>query len=491
MATSFGRKIINRTKRDLAEKALGQALGVLGNNPEKNASYLLAAIDRITDDEKHATVRKWIRNWLEDGNPGREFLGRILKNIHPNVRQRYLARMIVSMFFRYPEIIERCQSEYGIKPPTVMLISPSMRCNFSCKGCYAGSYERKDDMKEEVFDSALSQAEDMGINFFIILGGEPFIYPELLPVLKRHRNSFFQIYTNGSFIDRPMAKTLVEMGNIAPQISINGPAEYTDTSRGKGAFDQAMQTMDILKEEGCVFGFSSLVTRENIDAICSEEWIDLLIDKGALYGWLFLYMPVGESPNMELMPTPEQRNELRAIMRKYRQTKPILPADFWSDGALTGGCIAGGRQYFHINHRGDVEPCIFCHFATHNINDCSLGDALASPFFKSIRDSQPFSYNTLRPCPMIDHPHKMWNIIQENNARATHPGAEKMFTEFEPQMTEYSRGVERLMDHVWDTEDYHIWAAEWMKHCQVPLDHIESRRQEYEASRQVSSDHTR
>jgi hypothetical protein len=268
MATGFGRKIINRTKRDLAEKALAQALGLLGNNTEKNVSYLLAAINRITDDEKHATVRKWIANWLQEGNPGREFLERILKNIHPNVRQKYLARMIVSMFFRYQEIIDRCQAEYGIKPPTVMLISPSMRCNFSCKGCYAGSYERKDDMKQEVFDDALNQAEDIGINFFIILGGEPFIYPELLPVLKKHSKSFFQIYTNGSFIDRSMAKKLVEMGNIAPQISINGPAEFTDASRGKGAFARAMNTMDILREEGCVFGFSSLVTRYNIDAIC-------------------------------------------------------------------------------------------------------------------------------------------------------------------------------------------------------------------------------
>ena len=491
MATYFGNKIINRTKRDLAEKALGQALGLLGNNPDKNVSYLLAAIDRITDDEKHATVRKWIHAWLEEGNPGREFLGRILKHIHPNVRQKYLARMIVSMFFRYPEILERYKAEYGITPPTVMLISPSMRCNFNCTGCYAGSYERKDDMKEEVFDRVLSEAEDMGINFFIILGGEPFIYPELLPIIRKHNKSFFQIYTNGSFIDRAMAKKLVTMGNIAPQLSVNGPAEYTDASRGKGAFAQAMQTMDILREEGGIFGFSSLVTRQNIDAICSEEWVNLLIEKGALYGWLFLYMPVGENPNMELMPTPEQRNQLRAVMRKYRQTKPILVADFWSDGALTGGCIAGGRQYFHINHRGDVEPCIFCHFATHNINDCSIGEALASPFFRSIRQNQPFSYNTLRPCPMIDHPHKMWNIIQQHNAAATHPGAEKMFTILEPQMTEYSCGVEKIMDHVWNTDDYHIWAVEWMKHCQIPPERIEVIRKEYEASQQVSSEQIR
>jgi MoaA/NifB/PqqE/SkfB family radical SAM enzyme len=484
MVTGIGKRIVYRTKRDLAERALGQALGLLGNNPEKNAEYLIKTIDRITNNEKDAIVRDWFHNWLEEGKPGREFLGRILKNVHPNVRRRYIARMVVSMFFPDMVLMERCKAEHGITPPAVMLISPSMRCNYRCHGCYAASYERKDDMKPEVFDRVLTEAENIGLNFFVILGGEPFIYPELLDTIKKHKNSFFQIYTNGSYIDRDMARRLVELGNVAPQLSVNGPAEYTDPSRGDGAFSQVMTAMDNLREAGCVFGFSSLLTRDNIDVICSEEWIDLLIEKGALYGWLFLYMPVGDNPNMELMPTPEQRNNLRAAIKHYRQTKPILAADFWSDGALTGGCIAGGRLYFHINHRGDVEPCIFCHFSTHNINECSLIEALGSPFFSSIRDNQPFSFNTLRPCPMIDHPQTMWGIIQQHGAKSTHPGAEEMFTTLAPEMKKYADGVEDIMDDVWDNESYHDWAAIWMtKVHRTNPQRIEERRKEYEASR--------
>ena len=262
-----------------------------------------------------------------------------------------------------------------------------------------------------------------------------------------------------------MAAKLVKMGNVAPQISVNGPAIHTYASRGRGAFEKVMHVMDILRDTGCIFDFSTLVTRNNIDDICSEEWIDLLIEKGALYGWLFLYIPVGHNPDINLMPSPEQRNKLRLAMRHVRQTKPILPIDFWNDGTLTGGCIAGGRLYFHINHAGYVEPCIFCNFATHNINECSLGDALASPFFRSIKDSQPFSYNTLRPCPMIDHPQEMWSIIQRHCARATHPGAEQMFTTFAPDVAKYATEVQDVMDEVWDNEDYHDWAATWTGMC--------------------------
>ena len=483
MVTSIGRRIMYRTKRELAERALGRALGLLGNNPDRNAKYLVKAIDRIASDEKQSIIRDWVHDWLVEGKPGREFLGRILKNTHPNVRRRYIARMVVSMFFRDPELHERCMQKYGISPPATMLISPTMRCNFRCEGCYAASYERKDDMKPEVFDRVLSEAEDIGINFFVILGGEPFIYPDLLRIINKHNKSFFQVYTSGSFIDKAMAKKLVELGNVAPQISVNGPAEYTDASRVKGAFNTVMQAMDNLRQVGCVFGFSSLVTRHNVDVICSEEWVDLLIEKGALYGWLFLYMPVGDDPDMSLMPTPEQRNKLRIAMQHYRQTKPILPVDFWNDGALTGGCIAAGRLYFHINHRGDVEPCIFCHFATHNINECSLAEALGSPFFTTIRESQPFSYNTLRPCPIIDHPQTMWKIIQQHGAKPTHGGAEKMFTTFAPEMKKYAAGVEEIMDDVWDTENYHDWAAKWIPMCMIPVERVEVRRQTYEASR--------
>jgi MoaA/NifB/PqqE/SkfB family radical SAM enzyme len=482
MALDISRRIPYRIKREFAERALGQALVLLGNNPNRAARYLITAIDHIArGKEQNIIVGERICSWLAEGKPGRDFLSRMLKNTHPNVRRRLIARVLVNKFFHDPEIGERCMREYGITPPSIMLISPSMRCNYRCEGCYAGSYERKDDMRPDVFDRLLGEAEDIGINLFTILGGEPFIYPELLDILRRHNKSFFQIYTNGSFIDKAMAKRLVEIGNIAPQISVNGPAEYTDASRGKEAFKQVMQAMDNLRHAGCLFGFSTLVTRHNVDAICSEEWIDLLIAKGALYGWLFLYMPVGDDPDMDLMPTPQQRNQLRIAIRHYRQTKPIVPADFWSDGTLTGGCIAGGRFYFHINHRGDIEPCIFCHFATHNINNCSLAEALASPFFREIKEGLPFSYNTLCPCPMIDCPQTMWRIIQRHGAQPTHDGAEKMFTAFAAEMQEYSAGVRKIMDAVWENEDYHNWAPQWALMCNVPPAILEKRRQEYEA----------
>jgi MoaA/NifB/PqqE/SkfB family radical SAM enzyme len=466
-------------RRALAEKILGQALKYLGRDPDRNARYLLKAVDHAASGEKQELIRQWFHHWMRQDGPGRQFLQRVIENTHPRVRQRYVARMVASMFFRDPDAPDRAEKVFGFKPPPVMLISPSMRCNYRCQGCYAGSYERKDDMRPEVFDRILGEAEEMGINFFTILGGEPFIYPYLLDIIEKHHSSFYQIYTNASLIDEKTAARLVELGNVAPQVSINGPAEYTDAVRGKGSFDRCLRAMDLLREAGCAFGFSSLVTRKNIDIICSDQWIDFLIEKGALYGWMFLFMPVGSNPDINLMPTPQQRDQMRAFQQYVRDKKPLLLVDFWNDGVLSGGCIAGGRLYFHVNHKGDVEPCIFCHFSTDNIHEKSLKQALDSPFFRSIRAEQPFCYNTLRPCPMIDHPQTMWRIILENNARPTHQGAELMFTSLYPEIKKYAEEVGRVMDRAWESEGYSSWAARWMQHCGLAHEQIEQRRREF------------
>ena len=484
MAVQIVSKTVTRTKREPGERVMGKALGMLGNNPDKYTKYVIKAIDHYSgSDPKRAITRDWVYNWLGEKGPGREFLGSILQNINPNVRRRYIARMIVSLFFRDHEVNERCLRDYRITSPHVMIISPTMRCNYSREGCYAANYEVKDDMSPEVFERVLSEAEEIDTNFFVLVGGEPFIYPNLLDILQRHKDSFFRVYTNASYIDKTMAQKLAKIGTIAPQISVNGPGKYTDALRVDGAFDQAMQAMDNLREAGCCFGFSSLVTHHNVDVLCSEKWIDLLIDKGALYGWLFLYMPVGRDPDPDLMPTPEQRNQLRLALRRFRQTKPILPIDFWNDGPLACGCISGGREYFHINHKGDVEPCIFNHFATHNIHECSVAEALASPFFSAIKDSIPFSYNTLRPCPILDHHQAVWDLIQKYGAKPTHEGAETMFTTLAPQMKAYSEGVQKIMDEAWDKEDYHEWGSVWGSMCGIPAERFEQRRQEYERSR--------
>jgi MoaA/NifB/PqqE/SkfB family radical SAM enzyme len=231
------------------------------------------------------------------------------------------------------------------------------------------------------------------------------------------------VYTNGTLISDEVADRLAELATVSPAISLEGFAEATDARRGEGVFAQVVETMDRLRERGVVFGASVTVTRANAEELFGDEFIDFLVRKGVAYMWAFHYIPIGRDPELELMLTPEQRAWLKLRVDELRARKPLLIADFWNDGESVGGCIAGGRLYLHINAEGDCEPCAFAHFATDNIKGKPLKDVLAGPLFQEYQRRQPFNENHLAPCPIIDNPAVLREMVAESGAHPTHSGA--------------------------------------------------------------------
>lgn len=457
---SKGREVFDLAKHTAAERALSQTLKILASSSDRNYRRLAGALGKLSQSKQQKLVADWIDGYLAPGSPGAEYFNRLLGETNPNVRKNYIARIIVSLFFRDPGVSKKLIEEAGINAPNLIVISPSMRCNLDCVGCYAGNYTRADDLDPDVMDRTITEAKEMGIRFFVITGGEPFVYKPLLGLFEKHNDVAFQVYTNGTLINEQLAEDIVGLGNVAPAISVEGFREETDERRGEGTFDKVMRAMDNLRERGAIFAFSTTASRKNIDTITGDEFAQLMIDKGAAYGWYFSYVPIGKSPDLAYMPTPEERDKLRRGVQRIRKEKPILVADFWNDGILTGGCLAAGRKYVHINNKGDVEPCVFCHFATDNINETTLLEALQSPFFKSIRDRQPFGHNLLRPCPIIDHPSVIKKAIENHGAYATHEGAESLTGDLQIGLEKYAEGMECIADPVWD-EDYK-WAEDWL-----------------------------
>jgi hypothetical protein len=194
------------------------------------------------------------------------------------------------------------------------------------------------------------------------------------------------------------------------------------------------------------------VTRQNVETVSSEEFIDKMIGLGSVAQMYFLYLPVNGKADFSLMVTPEQRDLLRRRVQWIRNSKPMFVLDFWNDGPHVEGCIAGGKKYFHINARGDVEPCVYTHIAVDNIRDTSLAKALNSELFQFIRSRQPHNENHLRPCMIIDNPQIMREVIQKTCPRFTHPGAEEIYTCHSKKMDRYAQEYGALADEVWERE---------------------------------------
>jgi len=182
-----------------------------------------------------------------------------------------------------------------------------------------------------------------------------------------------------------------------------------------------------------------------------DEFVRFWADQGCFIGWFFNYIPIGKQPALDLMPTPKQRIDRRRRLTELRSKMPIILADFWNDGPLVGGCIAGDR-YLHINNRGDVEPCVFVPFAVDNIKEKSLTEILHSEFFQAIRRRQPYSSNYYRPCMVIDHPHVLRAVIDEAGAKATHPGAGHLLGELAEDLDRYAAAYGKMADALWEEE---------------------------------------
>jgi MoaA/NifB/PqqE/SkfB family radical SAM enzyme len=425
-------------------------LAMLGNSSDENLVRFTYLAEKLAKKDYYVNTIRRIRRMFLDGHPSLAVAKKILKETHPNVRKKLLTAFIINQLL----IGTNKRKAYldqggGFYPPGLFVISPSMRCNLNCFGCYAGSYDKKGELTFDEIDGVLNQMKEMGVHFCVVSGGEPFFRKDMLDIFEKHGDVAFLVFTHGGLLDRKLVTRVAELGNVLPCISIEGYEEETDARRGRGHFAKVMQAMDLLKEAGVIFGFSCTATRANHETITSDRYVDMLIEKGCSVGWYFSYVPVGREPNIALMPTPVQRGGLRDAVWRFRDTKPILVADFWNDGHLVGGCIAGGRKYFHINANGDIEPCVFCHFAVDNIRNTSIKDALMSPLFTTIRERQKGNKNRLTPCMLIDKPEISREAVLLSGARPTHPGAERLLTDLAEDIDRYSEGYCSLADPLW------------------------------------------
>ncbi len=307
--------------------------------------------------------------------------------------------------------------------PRALLLDPTNGCNLRCAGCWSADYDRSAALSFEMLDDILTQSEALGIEECMMSGGEPLLRRnDILKLCARHRKTIFGLYTNGVLVDESLVDEMARLGNLNLFLSLEGWKEETDARRGEGVFDKVISAMDLLRSRHIGFAFSLCYHRGNYRTIASEEYLDYLREKGAWFGWLFQYVPVGSGADPSLACTAEERAFVQKSIAAYSRKHGMVLIDFWNNGHLTFGCVGAGSGFVHINAQGDVEPCAFCHYSDANLYDMSLMDALRSPFFQRFRQAQPFDANPLLGCPLMNKPDKLAEIVQAVSARSTHAG---------------------------------------------------------------------
>lgn len=399
---------------------LEQAFNYLYKDPDKNLVKVMDWADKFAqgqfEKQRHA-IRDAITN---PENPYYGYIRHILKDVDPHVMKTTAVNFFINTsMIGWPKQ-EECRKKYGCNIPWAILLDPTSACNLHCTGCWAAEYGNKLNLSYDEIDDIIRQGKELGVYMYIYTGGEPMVRKkDLIRLCEKHDDCIFLCFTNGTLIDEEFADDMLRVGNFIPAISLEGFESATDQRRGEGVYQKATKTMELLKRKKLIYGISACYTSANFESITSEEFYDSLIDMGAYFIWYFHYMPVGNDASPELMPNPEQRTETYRRIRHYRATKPLFAMDFQNDAEYVQGCIAGGRRYFHINANGDIDPCVFVHYSDSNIREKTILEALQSPMMMAYHDGQPFNENMFRPCPMLENPEKLREMVAKTQAHST------------------------------------------------------------------------
>ena len=382
-----------------------------------------------------------------------QYLNRLLDELDPNVVKTTVLNFGFEAMLHGTKTIRKMRTVHNCNIPWLILMDPTSACNLHCTGCWAAEYGNKLNLSYEELSNVVKQGKEIGVYFYMFTGGEPLVRKkDIIQLCEEHHECQFLAFTNGTLVDEAFCQEMKRVGNLALAISLEGSPEVNDLRRGAGVYGKVMHAMELLKENGLIFGTSICYTSKNCESVTSKEFVKLMVDKGCRYAMYFHYMPVGNEASLELLPTPEQRMYIKDRIREIRKLENgegLFTMDFQNDGEFVGGCIAGGRNYFHINANGDAEPCVFIHYSGANIRTHSLLEILKQPLFMAYHNNQPFNENHLRPCPMLENPEILQRLVNETGAKSTDLQSPETVEQLCTKCEEYARNWKPHADKVW------------------------------------------
>lgn len=274
--------------------------------------------------------------------------------------------------------------------PPFLIASITSACNLHCAGCYARELhsctdaEPVDQMSAEEWSRVFDEAADMGISFILLAGGEPLIRKDILQKAAVHPDILFPVFTNGTMLGNNYIELFDKNRNLVPIFSIEGNEAVTDERRGGGIYKQVHEAMEIMKEKRIAFGASITVTSENVSEVTSDDYINMLAEKGCKAVLFVEFIPANKDLQF-LAISDIIRAGLAIRIEKLRTSTRMLIISFPGDEKSSGGCLAAGRGFFHINSNGGAEPCPFSPYSDRNVRDKSLKEVMASRLFNELR----------------------------------------------------------------------------------------------------------
>src|SRR6516165_5256949 len=351
------------------------------------------------------------------------YLLKMAKRLLFETDKRLLWKLLWNMGVKGMLSVQRHKSRLkrGEYFPPFLYVSIINSCNLRCQGCWVDVAAKQETIKPDAFHRLVREAKAMGNSFFGIVGGEPFMHPQLFELLEPHGDCYFQVFTNGQFITDEKAKRLRKLGNVSPLISVEGTEIVSDQRRGRrNVLSRTMEGLHNCLNNKVLTGVCTSLCQTNIDDLLTDRWVDRLIEMGVMYTWFHVYRPMGPDACPDLCLTPEQQARARRFVVETRARKPIIIIDAYYDGEGRALCPAATGVSHHINPWGDIEPCPIVQFTKESIHSSEADHrSLKEKFLRSefLRDFRELACETTRGCIVLERPDLLKALVERHGAR--------------------------------------------------------------------------
>ncbi len=301
--------------------------------------------------------------------------------------------------------------------PSFLIASITGNCNLHCAGCYDRANQpcsKPAEMNRRQWKRIFKEAERLGVSVILLAGGEPLLRPDVMEEAAKRPAILFPVFTNGTLLEAGILQQMEKHRNLVPIVSLEGDETLTDGRRGKGVYGKTQETMARLKALDLLFGVSITVTSRNLELVTSEAFVAGLREKGAKAAVFVEYVPVAEP---ELALDDAQRDRLAQRVDALRQASGMILISFPGDEKASGGCLAAGRGFFHINASGGAEPCPFSPYSDTSLKRGSLREALQSPLFTRLREDGLLLKDHRGGCTLFAQADAVQSLANESPAK--------------------------------------------------------------------------
>ena len=301
--------------------------------------------------------------------------------------------------------------------PPFLIASITSACNLHCAGCYSRHNHActddapVDQLTGEDWDKLFAEAKELGISFILLAGGEPLLRKDVIEAAGNYPEILFPVFTNGMLLNDRYIKLFDKKRNLLPVLSIEGRQEKTDERRGVGVYAGVKAAMERIQKNHLIFGASVTATTANLREITGKAFLDELRDSGCKAVIYVEFVPVTEE-SKDLAPGEEEREYLRDRLAAIRDEYPeMVFISFPGDEKTSGGCLAAGRGFFHINSTGGAEPCPFSPYSDSNVKDTSLKQALRSELFRALQTQELLTKDHSGGCVLFEQRHQVESLL--------------------------------------------------------------------------------